>query len=201
VNHPDHQPSELRTSVRMDARLDSTTRVKVDELAKRFHQPRAAVVCHIMQWGLSREQPEPVSGAASEGPARHLYLYVDTELHKRVEEAAATAGVEIAPWLRTVVRQITTADFPTSWEAERLEERSHNSRIYGKRFMLRLDAPSETRLQHLISHFGASKATIIRQLIMQATPEDFPSSRHMRAAERSLSLIRQQTRNRREITR
>jgi Ribbon-helix-helix protein, copG family len=33
----------------MDARLDATTRAKVDELAQRFHQPRAAVVCHIMQ--------------------------------------------------------------------------------------------------------------------------------------------------------
>jgi len=90
-----------------------------------------------------------------------------------VEKAAMAAGVKIAPWLRTVVRQVTTADFPASWEVERLEERSHDSRIYGRRFMLRLDSPSETKLQQLITQFGASKAAIIRQLLVQAKPKDF----------------------------
>jgi hypothetical protein len=33
----------------MDARLDAMTRRKVDELARHFHQPRAAVVCHVME--------------------------------------------------------------------------------------------------------------------------------------------------------
>ena len=46
---PDERPSEPRTSTRKGARLDATTWAKVDELAQRFHQPRAAVVCHIMQ--------------------------------------------------------------------------------------------------------------------------------------------------------
>jgi len=84
----------------MNARLDATTRAKVDELVKRFHQPRAAVVCHIMHWGLSHTQTETRDGGASEGPVRHLYLYVDTALHDRVEEAAIAAGVKSAPWLR-----------------------------------------------------------------------------------------------------
>jgi hypothetical protein len=43
----------------MDARLDATTRAKLNDLATRFYQPRAAVLCHIMQWGLSREQIGP----------------------------------------------------------------------------------------------------------------------------------------------
>jgi hypothetical protein len=42
----------------MDARLDAVTRAKVDDLAQRFHQPRAAVLCHIMHWGLSRGKAE-----------------------------------------------------------------------------------------------------------------------------------------------
>jgi hypothetical protein len=33
----------------MDARLDAVTRQKVDDLATRFHQPRAAVLCHMAQ--------------------------------------------------------------------------------------------------------------------------------------------------------
>lgn len=168
----------------MDARLDATTRAKVDELAQRFHQPRAGVVCHIMQWGLSRGPTETFDGGASEGPVRHLYFHVDTKLHTCVEEAASAAGMKIAPWLRAMVRQMTIDDFPANWEVERLEERSHDSRIYSTRFMLRLDAASETTLQQLISHFGVSKAAIIRQLRMQANPEDFPTSWHVRVAER-----------------
>jgi hypothetical protein len=185
----------------MDARLDATTRAKVDDLAKRFHQPRAAVLCHIMQWGLSRGPAEIVDGGALEGPICHLYLYVDTELRDHVEKAANAAGMKTAPWLRAMVRQITLADFPASWQAARSEERSHDSRTYGTRFMLRLDKPSQTKLQQLISHFGVSKAKIIRQLIAQATPEDFPNSWHMRATERAMPPMRQQTRHNRELTR
>src|SRR5262245_16439689 len=89
VNPPaNHLPSESGSSIRMGARLDATTRAKVDELAKRFHQPRAAVVCYIMQWGLRRSAIDTLVGRESEGPVRHLYLYVDTALHARVEKAA-----------------------------------------------------------------------------------------------------------------
>jgi hypothetical protein len=55
---------------------------------------------------------------------------------------------------------------------------------YTKRFMLRLNEPSQTKLEQLIKEFGASKAAIIRQLIAQAKPEDFPKNWQMRAAER-----------------
>ena len=80
---------------------------KVDDLAKHFRQPRAAVLCHIMHWGLSRAQTETLDGGESEGPVRHLYLFVDTALHAQVEQAATAAGMNIAPWLRSMVRQIT----------------------------------------------------------------------------------------------
>ena len=43
-----------------------------------------------------------------------------------------------------------------------------------QRFMLRLDEPSQTKLQQLIKQFGASKADIIRQLIAQASRRIFP---------------------------
>jgi hypothetical protein len=165
----------------MDTRLDAVTRAKVDDLAKHFHQPRAAVVSHIMRWGLGCGPTEMRDGGASEGPVRHLYLYVDTALHDRVEEAAIAAGVMSAPWLRAMVRRITITDFPASWLEESSERRSHDSRIYGRRFILRLDETAQTKLQQLITQFGPSKAHIIRQLIVQATPEDFPTSWQMRA--------------------
>jgi hypothetical protein len=77
---------------------------------------------------------------------RHLYLYVPCELREHVEEAAAAAGVNIAPWLRHTVRQMTMADVPASWQGARSEKRSHDSHTYGRRFMLRLDDPSQAKL-------------------------------------------------------
>jgi hypothetical protein len=147
----------------MDARLDETTRNKVDELAKRFHQPRAAVLCHIMQWGLSRGQTGTLDGGESDGPARHLFLYINTELHARVEQAATTAGVKIAPWLRHMVRQITINDFPASWQEERSEERSYDSHLYDDRFMLRLDQSTREKLQDFVERFAVSKASGVPQ--------------------------------------
>jgi hypothetical protein len=173
----------------MDARLDSTTRQKVDDLAKRFHQPRAAILCHIMHWGLNCEQTGPLDQGNVQGPVRHLHLYVESKLHERIEKEVIAAGVKIAPWLRHMVGQITMTDFPRSWQEERSPGRSHDSRSYGKRFMLRLDEPSQTTLQQLGKQFGASKATVIRQLIAQAHPEDFPPSWHIRDAERRTQQV------------
>jgi predicted transcriptional regulator len=168
----------------MDARLDATTRHKVDDLARRSHRPRAAVLCHIMQWGISREQREPIDQCESQGSVRHLHLNVPSDLYEQVEKAATAAGLKAAPWLRHMVRQITIADFPASWQEATPTERSHDSPTYTTRFMLRLDKSSQAKLEQLINQFGTSKAAIIRHLIAQAKTEDFPKSWHMRAAER-----------------
>jgi predicted transcriptional regulator len=175
----------------MDARMDAATRDKVDELAQRFHRPRAAVLCHIMHWGLSREPTGSPDQGESHGPVPHLYLYVASDLHARVEKAATAAGMNIAPWLRHMVRQMTVADFPASWQEARSEQRSHDSRTYGTRFMLRLNDTSQSKLQQLVKQLGASKAEIIRQLIAQAESEDFPPSWQMRVAERRAQQLQE----------
>jgi predicted transcriptional regulator len=171
---PNHKPHEPPPSIRIDARLDQMTRAKVDDLATRFHRPRAAVLCHIMHWGISCRPMEKVEQGNAEGPVRHLSLYVASELYARVQKAATTAGVNIAPWLRQMVGHIPITDFPRSWQEERSERRSHDSRSYGARFMLRLDAASETTLQRLAEHFDVPRAASIRQLLAQATSEVFP---------------------------
>jgi hypothetical protein len=188
---PDDKPAEPRSSVRMDARLDAMTRAKVGEFATRFHQSRAAVLCQIMAWGLSREHTEAVDQGASQGPVRHLHLYVSSDLQERVQKAATAVGVKIAPWLRQMVRHITLTDFPTSWQEATPRTRSHDSRMYIKRFMLRLDEPSHTKLEQLIKEFGTSKAEITRHLIAHAKPEDLPPSWHLKAAERRTSPTQQ----------
>src|SRR5262245_31998660 len=98
MNTPSAPPSDVpRSSIRTDGRLDPTTRQKVDDFARRFHQPRAAILCHIMQWGLSHSQTGPHDQGESAGPVRHLYLYVEAELHEQVQKAAIAAGRKIAP--------------------------------------------------------------------------------------------------------
>jgi len=104
---PDHTPDQSSQSIRMDARLDQTTRANVDDLAKRFHRPRAAVLSQIMQWGLRRAQTGSFDQGDAQGPVRHLSLYVDSELHERVQNAATAAGVKTPSWLRHMVRQST----------------------------------------------------------------------------------------------
>jgi hypothetical protein len=116
---PDHKAPESRASIRMDARLDATTRQKVDDLAKHFHQPRAVVLCYIMHWGLSRGQTGPLDQGDAQSPVRHLYCYVASDLHAQVQKTAAAAGVKVAPWLRHMVRHITTEDFSASWQEAR----------------------------------------------------------------------------------
>jgi hypothetical protein len=150
---PDHTLLNPRACVRLDARLDAMTRQQVDDLARCFRRPRAAVLRHIMQWGLSHEQTGALDQGESQGPVRHLYFSVDSHLYEEVHKATTTAGVHIAPWLRQMVRHIPLTDFPGSWQEERSERRSYDSRIYGARFMLRLDAASETRLRRLARHF------------------------------------------------
>ena len=68
---------------------------------------------------------------------------------------------------------MTIQDFPASWQEARSEERSPDSRTYGTRFMLRLDEPSQTKLQQLVNQFGASKAEIIRHLSPMRNPRIF----------------------------
>jgi transcriptional regulator with XRE-family HTH domain len=50
--------------------------------------------------------------------------------------------------------------------------------------ILRLDQTTATRLQHLVDQFDKPRAAIIRQLIVQAIPEDFPESWQIAVAER-----------------
>jgi predicted transcriptional regulator len=166
-----HHPPARR---RMDARLDADTRQKVDDLAIHFGRTRAAVLRHIIRWGLDRGAIVIGDQGHVQGPVRHLYVYVDTDLYDAVQKAAAATGGHIAAWLRDMIRRVTMADFPKSWQEARVEARSHDSRRYGTRFMLRLDSISSLTLQRLVERFHVSRAAIIRQLIAQANPEDFP---------------------------
>jgi hypothetical protein len=173
----------------MDSRLDTMTHAKLEDLAIQFHRSRAAVLRQVMYCGLSRESSGLVDRNDVQSPVKHFFFLVDSELHQEARQAAEAAGGAIAPWLRHTLREITTVDFPTSWcagDAPRQgipKGRSHDSRAYGKRFMLRLDEPTRAMLEHLSKHFTKSNAEIIQQLVAQATPEVFPMSWHLAVEE------------------
>jgi predicted HicB family RNase H-like nuclease len=99
-----------------------------------------------------------------------ISVYVASELHQQVQQAAAALGVKTGPWLRQMICQVTPEDFSASWHEGQVEERSHDSRRYGKRFMLRLDDPTWATLETLSTHFERSAAEIVRQLLARATP-------------------------------
>ena len=61
---------------------------------------------------------------------------------------------------------------------------SHDSGYFRRKFGLRLDEVTLRKLEVLTQTFDRAAAEIIRQLIMQATPEHFPGSWHMAARER-----------------
>jgi hypothetical protein len=86
------------------------------------------------------------TGTPDQGQAQGLvcplHLYVDADVHACAEQAARAAGLKLSPWLRAMARQIPLTAFSPSWQAARVEQRSHDSRTYDVRFMLRLDRPS-----------------------------------------------------------
>jgi len=153
------------------------------------------VLRQVLRWGLGHAQRGVIDRGDARGPVQHLFVTIDPALHRQVGEAAQAAGCPVAAWLRHLLCRVTMADFSPSWQAAARDPsrtaavmkaggRSHDSRVYGARFMLRLDAASETTLQRLAEQFDVPRAEIIRQLLAQATPDTFPASWHLRVVER-----------------
>jgi hypothetical protein len=169
----------------MDARLDAVTRAKLEELATTFHRSRAAVLREVMRWGLS---PGPVGKSGRDdahGPFHSLFFEGTDALHQQVGKAARRTGMDGAPWLRHLLRHITVEDFPASWGAGDAPRRgttggrSHDWRVYGRRFMLRLDDQAWQKLEDLSAHFDQSIAEVIRSMAVHAQVGDCPRTWQM----------------------
>jgi predicted transcriptional regulator len=165
---PDHWPGEPRYQARLEVHLDQATQRKIKALVTAFRRHRSSVLRHVLQWGLDHGQGWTLDRHRPRGWAHRVSLRIEPELRQQVEEAA---------------------DFPASWQAtsaerKRAPQRSHDSRQYGTRFMLRLDDASLAKLDAFTQVFVTSRAEVIRQLIIQATPKVFPKSWHLAAQER-----------------
>ena len=110
-------------------------------------------------------------------------VLLEPTLLQQVQDAARVLGVSAAAWLRQAIRQISLEDFPASWRAGVAGSRSHDSGYFGRKFGLCLDAVTSQKLEVLMQAFDRPAAEVIRQLIAQATLEDFPESWHPAADE------------------
>ena len=179
---PEPRPRQHRYSARRQARLDSDTHAKLEALASAFHRKRAVILRFVTQWGLTHTHGWTVDLSIPDCP--HLvHMLVDPELLLQVHDAAEAHGVTVAAWLRHAMRQVIPNDFPPSWRAGETAIRSHDSGYYRRKFGLRLNDETSRKLGMFMQTFDRSAAEIIRQLIIQATPEDFPSSWQMTAHE------------------
>jgi hypothetical protein len=138
-------------------------------------------------------------------PAQNLSVRVTAGLRQQVYDEARTSGVPVSTWLRQVVQHITPDDFPASGPPEitsedeeedrtRRRPRSHESRRYTRRFMIRVDEATGRKLALFMQTFERPAAEIIRHLISQATHAHFPKNwqREMESGEGGTPLPRTQ---------
>jgi predicted DNA-binding protein len=171
----DAQPRHRRYSVRWQARLDSETHGKLQALAQRFHRKHAQILRYVMAWGL--DNPNAWTADCQPPDRTHLVpMLIDPELCQRVQDAAAAHGSSVAAWVRQAMRHITVEDFRSSWRAGEKLSRSHDSGYFRRKFGLRLDDETAHKLEGLTAVLGRPAAEVIRQLIIQATIENFPES-------------------------
>ena len=149
------RPRQRQYSMRYQARLDGETYATLETLTKTFHRKRGPILLYVMQWGLSRSASWSIDQSIPT-KVHPVPLLLEPELLQQVQDAAAVHGATVAAWIRHAIRQISGADFPPSWHPEAAQDdrpRSHDSRQYGTRFVLRLDASTHGRLGDLSHHF------------------------------------------------
>jgi predicted transcriptional regulator len=105
-----------------------------------------------------------------------MTVRLEPEVRDRVHAAARAAGGDASAWVCHHLHQATLADLPAQWQTGEAALRSHDSRYYGKRYMMRLDDATWDKLEALSKRFGKSIAEVIRELVAHAEVEDFPPS-------------------------
>jgi hypothetical protein len=146
----------------------------LEVLAAAFHRKRSAILRYVMQWGLRHSEAwtidrSPVSAVPP------VPVLLEPDLLQQAQ-AAVAHGVSMAAWLREAVRRVTAEDFPGSWRAAETPGRSHESGYFRRKFGIRLDELTSRKLEAFTQTFHRPAAEVIRQLIVQAKPEDFPPS-------------------------
>lgn len=177
------QPRTRRYSARHHARLDAETSAKLGELTAIFHRQRSAMLRCVMPWGLRHSKDWTIERAPV-GAVPPVPVLLEPGVLPQVQGAAVARGISMAAWWREAMQRIAVDDFPASWRAGERAGRLHESGYYYRKFGLRLDEVTSRKLETFTQTFRRPAADVIRQLIAQATPEDFPPSWHLAVAER-----------------
>jgi predicted transcriptional regulator len=144
----ERQPRQRRSSARWQARLDAETHAKLEQLASVFHRKRSGILRFVMQWGLQHSEGWTIeqSPVVAVPPVPVL---LEPELPRQVQDIAEAHGLSVAAWLREAMRRITADDFPDSWRAGEMADRSHESGYFRRKFGLRLDEITSRKLEAL----------------------------------------------------
>jgi hypothetical protein len=171
-----YEPRLQHYTVRLATTLDPASHARLVGLIETFRRPRGQVLRQVLEWSVQQGQTGPVGHHRASGKPRTVSALVTPELAAQVHTIVDSAGVSVARWLRHALHQISPADFPASWQAVDPQRplRSHDSRQYARRLMVRFDETTCQRLQTLAQQADCSAAAMIRYLIMQGTPDDVP---------------------------
>jgi hypothetical protein len=153
----------------MDAALDSMTRTKLEDLAAQFHRSRAAVMRQVMHWGMTRQAMGEMEHGEVQSPINHFFFVVDAHLHQDVGKAAKGAGLDVAPYLRHMLREITAADFPRSWQ---VVARGYRCRFCGVILNAWLPVPKRPDGAMLLGHLSQQHPTELKPYLEQMRTED-----------------------------
>ena len=129
----------------------------------------------VLQWGLAHSHEWTIDRVLPTTSAP-LMILIDPRLLRQVRAAAKAQKTTVAAWESHALRQVTQANVPPGWAVGVIAGWSHDSHAYATRFMLPLDDAARAKLSTSTQTFRRSAAEVIRQLIAQPSPEDFPPS-------------------------
>jgi hypothetical protein len=92
---PEPQPRQRRYRVRHQARLDAETHTTLETWARDFHRKRAAILCYVMQWGLTHTTVWTIDLSTPDRP-QLVHILVEPDLLQQVQEAADARGITVA---------------------------------------------------------------------------------------------------------
>jgi macrodomain Ter protein organizer (MatP/YcbG family) len=164
-------PRPHRYTVRLNTTLDPASDARLMAFIEAFRRPRGQVLRQVLEWSVQQGWTGLVSHDRASGTPHPVSALVTPALAAQVHRSIDAAGVSLARWLRHALHQITLADFPARWQDVDAQRplRSHDSRQYARRLMVRFDEVTWQRLQSLARQADCSAAEVIRALIAQAT--------------------------------
>jgi predicted DNA-binding protein len=167
-----HRPKRFTASLLL--KLNAEAHAKLETLCTAASRLPIHVLRQVISWGLQQDRQWRVDRRQVRNPAQKIGLRLEPEVRTRVHAAARAAGGEASTWTCHLLQHVTLTDLPTHWQTGEPDPHAHDSRFYDQRYMLRLNAPTRQKLDALAEHCGKSIAEIVRHLVTQATPEDFP---------------------------